>query len=437
MTFSAPSSVSAMVYVELPMQYTLFMILAPLAATVSIWVAIYSWRRRAAQGALALAGYMLVISGWLIFNTLELVTGSEAATLFWAKITYIFISTTAVAWLAITFQYTDQQKWLAPSRFALLCIIPVMTILLAQTNEMHGLIWQSYAFFPVNDLLSMRVTSYGPWFWFFGAYSYILAFLGAGMLIKGYFKSFKLYRQQSIWLVIGALTPLILNIIYVFRLIPGFRKDYSSLSFAFAGVAFAIGIFRYRLFDLKPIARNALIDSMNDAMLVLNNQGRIVDLNPAAQAMIGASGDEIIGQPAVQVLSMWIDLVERVGETTAVQTDIAVGQGGAQRYFDLQISPLSDRRGHQTGRLVVLRDSTERVQAEKERERLIEELQEALAQVKTLSGLLPICAACKKIRDDTGYWQQVEVYIEQHSGAEFTHSICPDCSRKLYPRYYQ
>jgi hypothetical protein len=66
---------------------------------------------------------------------------------------------------------------------------------------------------------------------------------------------------------------------------------------------------------------------------------------------------------------------------------------------------------------------------------LIEELTEALSKVKTLSGLLPICSSCKKIRNDKGYWQQVETYVKEHSDAEFTHGLCPDCVKKLYPEY--
>lgn len=73
--------------------------------------------------------------------------------------------------------------------------------------------------------------------------------------------------------------------------------------------------------------------------------------------------------------------------------------------------------------------------AREEREGLIAELKTALANVRTLSGLLPICASCKKIRDDKGYWNHVESYISKHSGAEFSHSICPDCAKKLYPEF--
>jgi hypothetical protein len=85
----------------------------------------------------------------------------------------------------------------------------------------------------------------------------------------------------------------------------------------------------------------------------------------------------------------------------------------------------------------ISRDITERKQAEAERERLIVERESALDQVKRLSGLLPICASCKKIRDDGGYWQDVAVYIREHSEAEFSHGICPDCMESLYPQYFK
>ncbi|MBF0498255.1 MAG: sensor with HAMP domain protein, partial [Deltaproteobacteria bacterium] len=80
-----------------------------------------------------------------------------------------------------------------------------------------------------------------------------------------------------------------------------------------------------------------------------------------------------------------------------------------------------------------LTDVSKEMEAEEERERLVGELQEALNKVKLLSGMLPICAACKKIRDDQGYWTQIESYIRKHSEAQFTHGICPECAERLYP----
>ncbi|MEE8329367.1 MAG: response regulator [Thermodesulfovibrionia bacterium] len=82
-----------------------------------------------------------------------------------------------------------------------------------------------------------------------------------------------------------------------------------------------------------------------------------------------------------------------------------------------------------------IRYAIEHKRAEIEREKIILELQDALAKVKTLSGLLPICASCKKIRDDKGYWNQIEAYIAEHSDAEFSHGICPGCAKKIYPKF--
>jgi PAS domain S-box-containing protein len=96
-------------------------------------------------------------------------------------------------------------------------------------------------------------------------------------------------------------------------------------------------------------------------------------------------------------------------------------------------SPAKSGLGNFLGTQGIARDITAHKQAEEEREKLIFQLQEALDNIKTLKGLLPICANCKNIRDDKGYWNQIEAYIRDHSDAEFSHSICPDCAKKLYP----
>jgi len=95
-----------------------------------------------------------------------------------------------------------------------------------------------------------------------------------------------------------------------------------------------------------------------------------------------------------------------------------------------------DAEGRIKGIRTTIQDITERKRQEKEREKLIQELQKALSEVRKLRGMLPICASCKKIRDDQGYWNQVEAYLTRHSDVQFSHSICPECARKLYPEYY-
>jgi len=103
-----------------------------------------------------------------------------------------------------------------------------------------------------------------------------------------------------------------------------------------------------------------------------------------------------------------------------------------RRYYENNYSPVIDGNNDIIGLTLFLTDITDRKKMEFEREQLIKKLQDSLAKVKTLSGLLPVCSHCKKIRDDTGYWQQIEAYIKDNSDAEFTHSVCPECAEKFY-----
>lgn len=109
----------------------------------------------------------------------------------------------------------------------------------------------------------------------------------------------------------------------------------------------------------------------------------------------------------------------------------AVGSGDLEQTVSVKSKDEIGQLGSAFNSMIEMRK-----QAEAEREKLISELQESLAKVKALSGLLPICTSCKKIRDDKGYWNQVESYISEHSDAEFTHGMCPDCMKKFYPELY-
>jgi PAS domain S-box-containing protein len=110
---------------------------------------------------------------------------------------------------------------------------------------------------------------------------------------------------------------------------------------------------------------------------------------------------------------------------------------GSLVWVEVTMSYLRDMNGKPIGILQVSRDITERKRAEEEREKFIIELRDAMSKIKTLSGMLPICCTCKKIRDDKGYWNQIESYIKRHSEAEFSHSICPECAKKMYPDFYK
>jgi PAS domain S-box-containing protein len=113
--------------------------------------------------------------------------------------------------------------------------------------------------------------------------------------------------------------------------------------------------------------------------------------------------------------------------------EVTVLPSGEKGWLLVSKMPLRDTEGKIIGLVGISHDITERKRIEEEKDRLVSDLQKALSEVKTLRGFLPICSICKKIRDDKGYWNQIESYIRDHSDAEFSHGICPECAKKLYP----
>jgi PAS domain S-box-containing protein len=185
----------------------------------------------------------------------------------------------------------------------------------------------------------------------------------------------------------------------------------------------------------------AIVESSEDAVIGKNLDGEILTWNSAAERMYGYQAEEVKGRSIALLVpphrpEELPEMYEkrRRGEPIERYETIRVRKDGRHLDVSLTVSPIMVG-GKIVGVSAIERDITALKREEAERLQLIMELTEALARIKTLKGLLPICASCKKIRDDKGYWQKVELYISKHTEAEFTHGICPDCAQRLYPEY--
>ncbi len=357
-------------------QFTPYVIPLILAALISISLGLYAWgRRKSIPAGTSFAVLMLLLTEWSLGYTLELGSTDLPTILFWARVEYLGIALVTVAWFVFALQFANQDKWLTRRNLILLAVVPAFTQLVVWTNEAHGLMWSRTALdtsgpFPALD------TTFGPWFWVHSAYSYVLLLLGTILIIRSTLSSPRLYRLQSGFLLLAVLAPWLANGLYLSGLSPLSQIDLTPFAFTLTGLALAWSLFQFRFLDLAPVAHQAIVESMGDGVIVLDEQNRIVDLNPAAQQIIGRSAATAVGQVAGQVFAAWPDLVERYRTVFDVSSEIVLGVGAAQRYFDLRISPLLDRRRRLTGRLIVLRDISGRKQAEMElaqaRDRAIE-----------------------------------------------------------------
>ena len=185
----------------------------------------------------------------------------------------------------------------------------------------------------------------------------------------------------------------------------------------------------------------SLLENVYLVAVGLDTNRNITFANPFLLKLTGYTQEEVLGKS-------WFDLFlpkrDKKGVNEVFQETLSKGlpshyenpiltKSGEERLIAWNDTVLKDIHGQLLGTMSIGEDITERKRAEEEREKLIHELQDAINKVKTLSGMLPICSSCKKVRDDKGYWTQIEAYVRDHSDAEFTHGICPECFKKLYP----
>jgi PAS domain S-box-containing protein len=202
------------------------------------------------------------------------------------------------------------------------------------------------------------------------------------------------------------------------------------------------------------LLQNANLNAADYGIVATDHEGIVQTFNPAAERLLGYSAEEIIGKAtpllwrdALEIAERATNLSKKLGVpvrptfeavTKKVETD-GVDEGewtfirkdGSRFTSLLVVTPMGDKKAGFSGFLGVFRDIGERKKSELEREKLIAELKRTLVQVKTLSGLIPICAWCKNVRSDTGYWQTVEQYVRVHSDVSFSHGVCPNCAAKF------
>jgi len=344
-------------------RFTLNMLPLIVAAAISGALAWYTWRNRKTPGAAPFSALMILLFQWGLSYILQLAATDLQTKILWANITFIGVVATPVAWLTFALEYTGRRMWMDRRRLILLSILPLATLVIIFTNESHHLFRASQALASKGGFLLLNTTN-GPWFWVHAAYTYALIMIGLVLIIRALLRWPAAYRGQMILILLSTLTPLIANFVTIFQLLP-ILIDLTPFAFAVTGVGMAYALFRHRLLDIAPLARDLVIDGMKDGMIVLDANARIVDVNPAAQTILGfASGRPLIGTPIAEVLSRWPAMIERYRNISEAEDEIAFGEGEAQRWFELDLSSLRDEDQALIGQVVTVRDVTQRKRAE-------------------------------------------------------------------------
>jgi PAS domain-containing protein len=430
--YGAPRRIHVLYEATMVWQYTPLIWLPLASALISAGLGAYAWRRRQVAGARLFSLSMLTATLWALGYALQMASADLSSAYFWLSAQMLGPVLVPVVWFLMTLQFTGRGHWLRPRLTLALLVIPALSLAFLWLGGLPGPMAHAARMDPLGDILVLHVEP-AFWFWVHSAYSYALV---ATILLLWAHKASLLpppYRYQPLAFLLAVVTLMCSHALVVAGVIRIRGVNPTTLLSSVTYMIFALGIFRFRLLDVMPIARARVVELMADGLIVLDGQRHLVDLNPAVQHILGLCQSQAISQPAEAILAPWPELIAAALSDGAWQGEMTLSEEPVQaaRVYALNAFPLGDQERQALGRMLTLRDVTQERQAVAERERLIAELQAALGRVKTLSGLLPVCAWCGKICDDDGMWSDLDAYITRHSDAEITHGICPECERRV------
>jgi len=343
--------------------FTPNMIPLVIAAAISGGLALYTWRNRKTVGATPFSIMMFILFEWGTSYILELAGTDLPIKIFWEVLKFGGVIATPVAWVVFALEYTGRKAWVNTRRLILISILPIISMIILLTNQWHGLFRTNRTLSFEGGFLLLRTTD-GPWFWVHAAYTYVLIMIGLVLIVRALLRWSSQYRAQMLLILLATLAPLIANAITIFQIIP-VQIDLTPYAFTVTGIGMAYALFRHRLLDIAPIARDTIIDGMKDGMIIVDANQRIVDINQAAQKMVSLLGEQApIGKSLEKVLSQWSESIGRYNQVTEAEDEVSIGEGEDQHWYELSLSTLHDENKLMIGQVITARDVTERKRAE-------------------------------------------------------------------------
>jgi PAS domain-containing protein len=276
-------------------------------AIATIWAAAHASRNRRRVGA-APAVALLGITIWSLGYAVAISIFDLPTRILWAKAQYLGIGLTSSAMMVFVLRIAGNAGRLTKRQVLIVSLVPGIGTLLAWTNEVHHLIWTSLQL-KIENSLALLDISYGPYFWLYAAYNYLILIISIGIFLRARRRFALLQRQQALLVLVCVSIPSALLLIYLTRASPWPNLDPAPIGLSIAGIVAVWGLVRFSLLDLVPVARDALIEKLPEGVLVLDDQERVVDINPSAQATFETDSAAAIGKNVQTLFPAWADVV--------------------------------------------------------------------------------------------------------------------------------
>lgn len=367
-------------------QFTPYILPTLATAILSAALAVYAWRHRTVPGACTFAALELCTTLLALFAAAGIAATTGAGKILWYKLEAHVTALAAPAVLYFAIDYTVPNKWLTRRNILLIAILPILAASIMATNDLHHLFWIRLWFDE-----SVRIER-GIWGNILSSGLFLFPLSAVLVTFRYFLQTSRPYRMQALLLLIAmALPPSAFSFQQMeLNLVASF--DPFVLAAGINGLLCAIAIYRFGMLSIIPIGRDMAMERMTSGMVTLDQDNRIVDLNPAARQLLALS-QASIGQSARGALAHRPDLIRLIDQATNASAEITVRQANQAQFYQVLCSALVDPRGFNLGRLLLFHDVTEQKQAQanlveqqrvmamlEERERLACELHDTLVQ---------------------------------------------------------
>ncbi|MEN9938562.1 MAG: hypothetical protein RLZZ387_5141 [Chloroflexota bacterium] len=403
-----------------------------LSAFVVACIGVYVLRLRDNPIARTYAFVIALVVGWLVSTALSLLDPTLAGKELWLSVRFTILAYLPIGWLILVLLYIERSSWLTRRWLLLLAIVPTLTVLLTWTNSAHGLMWR--ATLDTSGPFPLLNRSDSPWFRVSVVYTHLLLAASAALLFGALFQVSALYRRQIAIMLFSLLAPAVTDVLCLIGITPVRGLNYAPVVAGWMSIPVAWGLFRYRMLDIVPIAHGRLFASMDDAVVVLDAQRRVVDLNPAAQVVLDCSARYAIGRRLDEVSPALASL-----SSSGAQILELTPAGGAEPHL---YRPYATRLVHSGGNgasqgcLLVLHDVTQAEQHQRTTQRLLSQVSSALVRERRLAEIAQLIGS--RLELDVVLTTMVRLAAELvDADAGVFWLVSPDSARLALSSYYR
>lgn len=354
-----------------------------LTALAALFTIALLWKFRKSTEVKFLIYLEFFISVWAIAYAVEFSKPDLSSKILWSKLSYLGIAFIPVCYFLFTTAYSQKKEFITSKNVALLFIVPILTIMLVFTNEMHHLMWPLVVLDPAKNIAHY---SHGYGFWLFYIYTETLLLIGLYNLIHSIYHFPAYYKKQIGTLLVASLIPIVGNLMYITNINPFPGFDWTPVSFVLTGLIIALGIVRFQMFNIVPLARTKLFEMMNDGVLIVNKDGFIEDCNSSVFGIFNWQKKSIIQESFYTIFGQYKKLIDGLLKNKA-SIQLEINHDSYKNYYQVKFSPIY-HENKLSGHILIFHDITSIINADEElkktnrklvseiekREKLIEDL---------------------------------------------------------------